>query len=450
MIELVLLGLAVVLIIACGAFVAAEFALITVNRASIEAKADGGDRKAQGVVRALRRLSTQLSGAQVGITVTNLGIGFLSEPSIAELLRGPLTSIGMSEGVVRTASTTLALLIATFLTMLFGELVPKNLAIAKPESTARAVQGFMRGFTTVMRGPIALMNGTANRILGLFGIEAQEELASARAPDELGALVRHSAREGTLATDTAALLERSLVFGERRAHDVMTARRQMTVLDPENTVADLVDLARTSGFSRFPVIEELDETVDRVIGVGHLSRALAVPYAARTMTPVTAVMSDPVIVPDTAPLDDLMDQLRDGGLQMAVLIDEFGSIAGLVTLEDLVEELVGEVHDEHDDEEQPVAGVDGSFVITGLMRPDEVGEIVGLRIPEGDDYETVSGLITVELGRFPQPGDRVEVVPDQPADDDPKRVVLEVLDVEDTRADHIRASVIDVPDDEEA
>ncbi|QHC02369.1 DUF21 domain-containing protein [Epidermidibacterium keratini] len=430
-------------------FVAAEFAFITVNRASIEAQANSGDRKAEGVVRALHRLSTQLSGAQVGITVTNLGIGFLAEPSIAEMLRDPLTSWGMPEGVVRTASTTLALLIATFLTMLFGELVPKNLAIAKPVATARAVQGFMRGFTTVMRGPIAFMNGTANRILGLFGIEAQEELASARAPDELGALVRHSAREGTLATDTAALLERSLVFGERRAHDVMTARRQMTVLDPENTVADLVDLARTSGFSRFPVIEELDETVDRVIGVGHLSRALAVPYAARSITPVTAVMSDPVIVPDTAPLDDLMDQLREGGLQMAVLIDEFGSIAGLVTLEDLVEELVGEVHDEHDNEEQPVSEADGSFVVNGLMRPDEVSEIVGLKLPEGEDYETLSGLMTVELGAFPQVGDIVQVVPVQPADDEPKRVVLEVIDVEDTRADHIRASVVDVTEDEE-
>ncbi len=449
MIELVLLFIAMILVAVCGAFVAAEFAFVTVNRASVEHEAASGDKRAKGVQKALKSLSTQLSGAQLGITVTNLAIGFLAEPSLSELLQGPLSSLGMRDSAITSVSVTIALVVATAVTMIFGELIPKNLALSKPREVARAVQGFQRGFTKSTAYLIRLFNGTANNILRLIGIEPQEELASARSPEELGALVRHSANRGTLAEETAELLERSLIFGEHRAHDVMTARPQMKVLDPDDTVHNLIELAHETGFSRFPVIAELDETTDRVVGVGHLRRALGVPYDQRRTTLVGSILSEPVVVPDTLELDDLMDQLREGGLQMAVLIDEFGSIAGLVTLEDLIEELVGEVRDEHDGEEDAATlDIDGRWIAPGLLRPDEASELIGLEIPEDEDYETLGGLITVELGRFPEVGDVVTVEAPSKEDGHPMLANFEVLEIDDHRVDSVRISMEEMPEDE--
>ena len=446
MIEPILLLVSMIMVAVCGAFVAAEFAFVTVNRASVEHEAASGDKRAKGVLTSLKTLSTQLSGAQLGITITNLTIGFLAEPSLSVLLEGPLRKLGLEDGAVTSVSVTIALLIATAITMIFGELIPKNLALAKPREVARAVQGFQRGFTKSTAYIIRLFNGTANAILRLIGIEPQEELASARSPEELGALVRHSANQGTLDEETAELLERSLLFGERRAHDVMTARPQMKVLDPEDTVHNLIDLTRETGYSRFPVIAELDETTDRVVGVAHLRRALGVPYDQRRTTLVGSIISAPVVVPDTLELDNLMDQLREGGLQMAVLIDEFGSIAGLVTLEDLIEELVGEVRDEHDHEDAATADIDGSWVAPGLLRPDEASDIVGLEIPEDEDYETLGGLITVELGRFPEVGDVVTVEAPSKEDGHPMLAHFEVLAIDDHRVDSVRISMEEMPD----
>lgn len=209
--------IAVVLILACGLFVAAEFALITVNRNEVKNAADQGDRRAAGVLKGMSTLSTQLSGAQLGITLTNLGIGFLAEPAIAALLDGPLESAGLSEAMARSISIGLALVLATILTMVFGELVPKNLAIAKPFATAKAVVGFQRGFSTVTKPLLSFFNGNANWIVRRFGIEPKEELASTRSAEELVALVGHSAREGILPSETAEMLRRTVAFeiGER-------------------------------------------------------------------------------------------------------------------------------------------------------------------------------------------------------------------------------------------
>ena len=221
MIELLLLAIAIALVIACGAFVAAEFAFVTVDRASVDRAAAGGDAKARGVQAALRSLSTQLSGAQLGITVTNLLIGFLSEPAIAQLLEGPLGSVGVPDSATKGLSLTIALLLSTAFTMVLGELVPKNLAIAKPLETARAVQGPMRAFTRVNRHVIHWFNGIANAILHRLGIEPQEELASARSAEELTSLVRRSAEQGTLELETATLLQRSLAWVQAGGDDRM-------------------------------------------------------------------------------------------------------------------------------------------------------------------------------------------------------------------------------------
>jgi CBS domain containing-hemolysin-like protein len=406
--EWISLLLAIILIFGCGLFVAAEFSLITVSRNEVKAAADTGDKRAVGVLKGMGTLSTQLSGAQLGITLTNLGIGFLAEPAIAALVVGPLQSAGMPETAARSISIALALVIATILTMVFGELVPKNLAIAKPFATAKAVVGFQRGFSVVTRPLLYFFNGNANWIVRRFGIEPKEELASARSAEELVALVRHSAREGVLPSETAEMLRRTVAFGNRRAHDVMTPRTRMVSVTADQSVDSILALAAESGHSRFPL---LDAQGHRADGLVHIRTLLGVPHARRSTTPVGAYAETAILVPDTIELDELMDQLRGGGMQMAVLIDETGDIAGLITLEDLVEEIVGEVRDEHDPEENTVQILaENHWLLDASLRPDEANDLIGCEIPENSDYETLAGLVTLHLGRLASRGDAVTLV----------------------------------------
>src|SRR5215207_736011 len=254
MIELLLILGALALVAACGAFVAAEFSFVTVDRGTVDRAVEDGETGAKGVQSALRSLSTQLSSAQVGITVTNLLIGFMAEPAIAQLVEGPLESVGVPEGMVPGIALAIALILATGVTMVFGELVPKNLAIAAPLATAKAVQGFQRGFTRVAGLIITVLNNNANAILRRIGIQPQEELASARSAEELASLVKRSAETGTLHRGTAALLQRSLAFGERTAHEIMTPRGRVVTVPKDDHVTAVVEAARESGRSRFPVV----------------------------------------------------------------------------------------------------------------------------------------------------------------------------------------------------
>jgi CBS domain containing-hemolysin-like protein len=427
-IELLLILAALLLVVACGAFVAAEFAFVTVDRPSVERAAREGDRRAEGVQSALRGLSTQLSAAQVGITVTNLLIGFLAEPSIARLIDGPLESAGVPSGAVSGVALVIALVLATGVTMIFGELVPKNLAIAKPLATARAVQAFQRGFTRAAGPLIRFFNGTANAILRRLGVEPQEELASARSPEELASLVGHSAREGTLEASTATLLQRSIDFTERRAHEIMTPRGRMRALTADASVHDVIELSRTSGLSRFPVRDG-----DAFAGVAHVKDAVTVPFERRRGASVGEIMKPPLLVPAALELDHLLDSLRAGGLQMALVVDEFGNVDGLVTLEDLVEEIVGEVRDEHDPGEfRAVRDADGGWTLSGLLRPDEIERLTGVQLPDDGEYETVAGLVADELARMPQPGDSVTVGED---------LELAVVSMDGLRVDRVRMKV---------
>ena len=424
MIELLLIVAALLLVVACGAFVAAEFAFVTVDRPSVERAARAGDLRAEGVQTALRGLSTQLSAAQVGITVTNLLIGFLAEPSIARLIDGPLESAGVPSGAVSGVALVIALGLATGVTMIFGELVPKNLAIARPLATARAVQAFQRGFARAAGPIIRFFNGTANAILRRIGVEPQEELASARSPEELASLVGHSAREGTLEASTATLLQRSIDFTERRAHEIMTPRGRMRSLGADATVHDVIELSRASGLSRFPVLDG-----EAFTGVAHVKDAVTVPFGRRRAAPVAEIMKPPLLVPAALELDHLLDALRAGGLQMALVVDEFGNVDGLVTLEDLVEEIVGEVRDEHDPGEFRAARDGDGWTLSGLLRPDEVERLTGVQLPDDGEYETVAGLVADELARMPEPGDAVTVG---------EGTVLAVLAMDGLRVDRIR------------
>ncbi|MBW3591223.1 MAG: hemolysin family protein [Actinobacteria bacterium] len=238
-----------------------------------------------------------------------------------------------------------------------------------------------------------------------MGVEPVEELASARSAQELVSLVQRSSEQGTLDESTARLLIRSFKFGELTAADVMTPRRRVRTLEAESTVAELITLTQSSGHSRFPV---LGEGVDDPVGLVHIKHAIGVPVDERSKTRVGDVMVPPVIVLESTELDPLLDLLRRQGLQMAVVVDEYGGTAGVVTLEDLVEEIVGEITDEHD-RPNPHAyrRRDGLWSLSGLLRPDEAAELTGVDLPTSDDYDTLGGLFTSELGRIPEVGDQV-------------------------------------------
>ncbi|WP_139983524.1 hemolysin family protein [Nocardioides litoris] len=436
-----LLLLALVLVATCGVFVAAEFSFVTVDRGQVERAAEEGDAAAGGVRSALKSLSTQLSGAQVGITVTNLGIGYLAEPAIAQLVRDPLGAVGVPDGAVGPVALALGFAVSTVLTMLFGELVPKNLAIALPMATARATQVPMRVFTAVMRGPIRVLNGSANAIVRRLGIEPQEELRSARSSTELASLIQRSADEGTLDADTAELMERSVEFGTRTAGEIMTPRVRAHGLEVGDRAAEVIELTRRTGHSRFPVIDD-EETV---VGTVHVKHAVALPTHERATTRVKHLMTRPVVVPDSMRLDPLMALLRADGFQMAVVLDEYGGYAGLVTLEDVIEEIVGDIADEHDRlGARARQRRDGTWSLSGLLRPDEVEDLTGVELPESEDYDTVAGLVLQVLGRIPSPGDIAEVeVPDRADPEAPRRrlAVLTVDHMDGLRVDRISLRV---------
>jgi CBS domain containing-hemolysin-like protein len=447
MTEWILLGTSLLLVAACGVFVAAEFAFLTVDRRHVDRAAAEGDAAAQGIQKALRSLSTQLSGAQVGITITNLAIGFLAEPAISEIVDGPLESAGLPDGVVRPLALGIGLGLGTALTMVFGELVPKNLAVARPMETARATQGFQRAFTSVNRLPIRLLNGSANAVVRRLGIEPQEELRSARSPAELTSLIQRSADQGTLDPDTAELMERSVEFGSRTAAEIMTPRVRVHSVEATDRASVVVELARETGNSRFPVLDEHDE----VVGTVHIKHAVALPVHERATTRIKHIMVKPLVVPDSIKLDPLLPLLRGQGFQMAIVLDEYGGQAGIVTLEDVVEEIVGDISDEHDRlSAHARQRRDGSWSLSGLLRPDEVEDITGVSLPENEDYDTIAGLVLRELGRIPAAGDQAEVTLPHPLDDDEVDVadrvaVLRVEHMEGLRIDRIHLRVEERP-----
>lgn len=445
MTALLLLLAALLLVVACGIFVAAEFALVTVDRNKVDQLASAGDAGAVGVQRALRSLSTQLSGAQVGITLTNLGIGYLAEPAISSLIEDPLGAGGVPDGAVTPIALALGLIISTILTMLFGELVPKNFAIALPLATARATQRPMRLFTAVNTYPIRFLNGAANALVRRLGIEPQEELRSARSSTELASLIARSADEGTLDADTAELMERSVEFGTRTAGEIMTPRMRTLSLELNDRAQAIIDLTRSSGHSRFPVLDE----EDNVAGTVHVKHAVALPVHERSTTKVKHLMAKPIVVPDSLRLDPLLQLLREDGFQMAVVLDEYGGHAGIVTLEDVIEEIVGDISDEHDRlGSRGRQRRDGSWVLSGMLRPDEVEDLTGIELPEDESYDTVGGLVMRSLGKVPETGDIAEVpVPDRTDPDEPREqlAVLAVEHMDGLRVDRVSLRLLDTP-----
>jgi CBS domain containing-hemolysin-like protein len=406
-------------------FVAAEFSLVTVDRAEVEQQAQAADPAARTVQRALRQLSFQLSGAQLGITITALLTGYLAEPALARLFTPLLEPLGLSHNTAAAVAHVLALALATFLSVLFGELVPKNAAIARPMRAAKVTAGPMVAFSAVFRWLILALNGSANWLVRRLGVEPQEELRSARSPEELGLLAAYSAKAGALPEETAVLLRRTIRFGDKRAAEAMTPRVDVVGIAAAESVQTVLDLALRTGKSRFPVYEQ---TLDSVIGVTSVIDALAVPAGARSTTPVRVAAREPVLVPESLDLDGVLAALQNAGADVALVVDEYGGTDGVVTIEDLVEELVGDISDEHDVDEPALVTVAPAAVphsgngqgpavtvpehlrtwhVDGVLREDELAELTGFRLPEGP-YETLAGFLMARLGHIPVAGEEVD------------------------------------------
>jgi CBS domain containing-hemolysin-like protein len=404
--DYVMLGVGLLLTIGTGLFVASEFALVNLDRADLEARQAAGESRLSLTIGALRITSTHLSSAQLGITLTTLLTGYTMEPAISNLLAPVFDAWGIPEGVSRPLAAVIGVSIATVFSMIIGELVPKNFALAIPRQTAKLVMPFQVGFTTVFRPAIVVLNGSANGVLRAMGVEPKEELSGARTAEELSSLVRRSASAGVLEEDTASLLDRSLTFARLSAADVMTPRPSIHALAADDSAEDVIQLARRTGHSRFPVY---GESMDDITGIVHLKAAVGVPRERRADVPAAALATEPLRFPEAVHLDVLVAELRARGYQMAVVVDEYGGTAGVVTLEDLVEEIVGEVLDEHDRRRAGIVRVDDTVVFPGELRPDEVRDRTGIRIPEGDVYDTVGGYIMSVLERIPAVGDTVEI-----------------------------------------
>ena len=401
-----MLGLGILMIVGTGFFVASEFALVNLDRSDLEVRQSRGERRLGPTISALKRTSTHLSSAQLGITLTTLLTGYTLEPVFSKVLAPPLAALGLPATAISVVATIVAVTIATLLSMIIGELIPKNFALAIPRATAKVVIPFQIAFTAVFRPAVSLLNNSANGILRMMGVEPREELSGARTAEELASLLRRSAKEGSLKRDTATLLARTLAFSTHTAQDVMTPRPRVASVDRTDSAQEVIDLASRTGFSRFPVI---DDGIDDVVGLVHVKQAVAVPREKRADVPVSALQSDALRVPETMKLDSLLAELRGRGYQMAVVVDEYGGTAGVATLEDLVEELVGEVSDEHDRTKPDVVRSRDWLTFPGILRPDELLERSGVSVPEDGPYETVAGWLMSELGKLPVVGDVIEI-----------------------------------------
>ena len=404
--DLLLFTIGVCLALGTGVFVGSEFALLNLDRSDLEARRVKGEKGHRITISALKQTSTHLSSAQLGITLTTILTGYTMEPAISSMLEGPLRALGLPEDFLRPVGGVLGILLATLISMIFGELVPKNYALSVPRATARLLVPLQVAFTWTFRPFIAVLNGSANRILRAMGIEPKEELSAARTADELSSLVQRSALQGLLEDDTATLLSRTIEFSSHNAVDVMTPRTKVESLHRSDTAEDVIALAKKTGFSRFPVI---DESLDDIRGVVHVKQAIAVPFDKRSEVPASALQSDVIRVPETMTLDVLLTELRGRGYQVAIVVDEYGGTSGIATLEDLVEELIGEVADEHDRASLDVVRARDWFTFPADLRPDELEERTGVPVPENGHYETIAGFILESLGRMAEVGDTVEI-----------------------------------------
>jgi CBS domain containing-hemolysin-like protein len=395
-----------VLILAHGFFVAGEFGLVSVDRSKVERLSEEGDRKARSTLAALKTLSFQLSGAQLGITVTSLVVGFLIKPAVAPALEPGLSLLGLPERSMLGVSVALGLVLATTLEMVAAELIPKNLAISKPEAIAYATATPLRVVNAIGRPLILFLNSSANWTVRLLGIQPQEELSRTHSLEELQVLIRSSREVGALSEEDFLLLARSMGFGDKRAEDALVPRTGITAVRKEQALEELTRIALDCGHSRFPVI---DADLDDVVGIAHVKDSYAISPDKRASTKVSEIMREPMVTPESRQLDSLLSEMRRNRQHMVIVVDEYGGTAGIITLEDLLEEIVGEIEDEHDPDEggsRLTRTPEGVHTVSGMLRRDELREQTGFELPDGD-FETLAGFLLTLFDRVPRQGEHV-------------------------------------------
>ncbi|MEO3798214.1 hemolysin family protein [Nonomuraea sp. B10E15] len=412
----VALGLLAILLLtlATGYFVAQEFAYVSADRIALSQQAAAGDKKAVKAVEVMERLSFMLSGAQLGITVTALVVGFIARPALAEIIAPALTAFGMPQGAVDAVALVIGFALATIIQMVLGELAPKNLALARPEPLARALASSTLIYLKVAGPVIKLFDTAANKLLRAVGIEPVEELHHGATLEELGHIIGESEAHGHLPGSQADVLERALAFSEHTAEEVMVPRVEVIAVAASATVAELDELVATHGHTHYPV---LGATLNDVVGVVSLRDVAAVPPAEAATTRMAEITRHVLIVPFSVSLPDLAGQLHDRGEEVACVVDEHGGLAGLVTWEDVAEELVGEIADENDAEAPRVLRRGDEWELDAALRIDEIALETDLHLPDEDEYDTLAGLILHRLGRFAVPGDVITA--DLPATLDP-------------------------------
>ena len=398
--------IAVGLLIANGFFVGIEFALIAARRSKIEHLAEEGNRRATAAYKSIRELTLTLAGAQLGITMCSLGLGYVAEPAIARLIESGIHNIAeLPETALHTISFVIALTIVTFFHMVLGEMAPKNVVIAEPEKSVLWLALPFRVFMTLFRPVIKAMNAIANSGVRLLGIEPQEEQATGHTAEELAAIIEQSAQGGMIREVERRLLSGAAAFGERDATAAMVPRTEMVAIRETATPAEIEGMSLASGHSRFPVY---GENLDQIYGFFHAKDLLRIPPENRARPVPRRFIRPMLLVPESLNLHPLLVRMRRERKHFAVVVDEHGGTAGIVTLEDLLEELVGEIQDEYDVAELGVETLDeGRYLIPGTLRIDEASARLGVRLPEGE-YETVAGFLMDRLGRIPRRRDVVE------------------------------------------
>ncbi|MGK5531304.1 hemolysin family protein [Streptomyces sp. URMC 129] len=402
------LGLLAVLILTAGTgyFVAQEFAFVAADRLALGRDAAAGDRRAARAMKVQERLSFMLSGAQLGITLTGLIVGFLAEPALAALIDPALSGMGVPDGAVPGAALVLAFALATGIQMVLGELGPKNLALAVPERLAKSLAASTLLYLKVAGPLVRVFDASANRLLRRVGIEPVEELHHGATLEELGHLIDESHEHGRLPHATATLLDHALGFSERTLAEVMVPRVDVISVRASAPAAEVVALIGAHGHSHYLVVGDRIDDIVGIVGVRELMRMSPERIARRA---AGALARRALLLPDTLPLPGAVEQMQAAAEEFAVVLDEYGGLAGIVTLEDIAEELVGEIADESDLVETTAERDGEGWVVDASRRVDEVAEATGVPLPESDAFETVAGLVIDQCGRFPAAGDRIVV-----------------------------------------
>jgi CBS domain containing-hemolysin-like protein len=399
----------VILVLLNGFFVATEFSLVSVRHTRIDELVVSGNRSAVVVQHALQRLDPYIAATQLGITMASLALGWIGEPVLAHLIEPLLTFLpqSLTAATAHTIAVTIAFIIITTLHIVFGELAPKSIALQRPESTALWVTQPTALFLKIFWPFITILNGTGNLVVRAVGLTPASGHEMVHSSAELQLLVAQSSEAGVLDADERAMLTNVFTFADRAAHQVMRPRPKVETIDHAATIRTLIALLAETGHTRFPVLGP--GGVDDVQGIISAKDLFVAQHndVVNLDTPISALVRPAFFTPESKRVGDLLQEMRSEHIRLAVLVDEYGGMAGIVTMEDLVEEIIGELADEGEQDFQEVRKIDDhTSIVDGQFRVEDANEELQLNLPAGD-YETLGGFILMRLGRLPATGESV-------------------------------------------